>query len=535
MFSDYMIQQAMVYGSLSAVLLMFGLSVWVAVEGRGSQRHTAFSGVIMMVAFWLLCFAFWRIPSAAGQDVFWFRSLFFIGSMIPAFYYLFSLTYLMSGRIPKVVWVLTFLPNVAILWLVYGTNYLISTSRFGTPIISGGRALFALHFSLFVIASLAVLLYTSRVRKHIDPKELFPVIAGAIIAFYSVFGVLFSSTMAQDVNYLLTLVSLIGGVVIIVPFIIKRRLLVDLRLVGVEVLIFIALFIFIADIVVSAETLFDFTFRLSVLVLLIFYGIMTTKVLFREIKQLQKAEVMQEQIIRMNGRLIEADRLKTKFVSLVAHQLSSPLTSIHIYLNMCSQGEFGKVPPKMKEVLGSNMEALERLIKTTQTFLDVAKIELGKIELYKTDTNMSTLVDRLIKEVNPLAVKKGLTLRSYIAPGMPLVNCDSGAIYHVLMNFVDNAIKYTERGEVIVTVSLDENEAEVRVTDTGMGLTEEDKKSLFRVFERGMSAVKLQSRGEGLGIFIARQFIDAHDGKVIVESEGRDKGSTFGFRIPLNG
>lgn len=66
-----------------------------------------------------------------------------------------------------------------------------------------------------------------------------------------------------------------------------------------------------------------------------------------------------------------------------------------------------------------------------------------------------------------------------------------------------------------------------------MGLTEDDLKSLFRVFERGMSAVKLQSRGEGLGIFIAKQFVDAHGGSMIVESEGRDKGSTFGFRIPM--
>lgn len=533
MFSDFIIQQSLTYGSLSAVLLMFGLSVWVAVEGRGSQRHIAFSGVILMVAIWLMCFAFWRLPTPAGQGVFWFRTLFFIGSMIPAFYYLFSLTYLMPDRVPRVVWVLTFLPNAAVLWLVYGSNYLIQSSRFGTPVMGGGRALFALHFSLFVVASLAVLLYASRVRKQIDPKELFPVIAGAIIGFHSVFGVLFSSTMAQDVNFLLTLVSLVGGVVIIIPFIIKRRLLVDLRLIGVEVLIFIALFIFIADIVVSAETLFDFTFRLAVLIMLIFYGIMTTRVLFREIKQLQKSEIMQEQIIRMNGRLIEADRLKTKFVSLVAHQLSSPLTSMHIYLNMANQGEFGKIPVKLQDVLKSNMEVLERLIKTTQTFLDVAKIELGKIELYKTDTDLGTVIGRLIKEVAPLAAKKGLNLRSYIAPGMPSVYCDSGALYHVLMNLVDNAIKYTERGEVIVTLSVNENDADVRVTDTGMGLTEEDMKSLFRVFERGMSAVKLQSRGEGLGIFIAKQFVDAHGGSMIVESEGRDKGSTFGFRIPL--
>lgn len=534
--SNVLVQQAMAYGSLSAVLLMLSFGVWVAVEGRGSDRHSAFAGVIMSVALWTMTYAIWRLPTPVGQSVFWFRTLFFIGSLIPAFYYIFSLTYLMPVRLPRFVWALSLLPNLIILYLVYFTETLVKTTRYGVQTVGDGRGIFALHFSLFVVAALSVLLYASRKRKDkLNKNELFPVIAGAIIAFYSMFGVMFGPTMGQDSSFVLTVLSLVGGTLIIVPFIIKQRMLVDLRLVGVELLILIALFIFIVDIVVSANDPFDFAFRLAVLVLLIFYGVMTTRVFVREMRQLQENEVMQRQIIDMNGRLIKADRLKTKFVSLVAHQLRAPLTSIHIYLDMALKGDFGPVPEKLQPVLESNQRAAERLIVTTQTFLDVARIETGSIDMYRTDTDINALIDRLVEETKPMVVDKGLDIRCYVTPNLPKVYCDAGVIYHVLMNFVDNAVKYSEMGDIIITVKVDEKNLEVMVTDSGIGMTEEDKEAVFHIFERGMSAVKLESRGEGLGMFIAKQFIDAHGGELIVESKGEGLGSTFGFRIPIEG
>jgi len=528
-------QSALAYGSLTIVTLLLAFGAWVAVEGRSRDRHLTFAGVIVSVALWLLAFALWRLPTMVGQSIFWFRSLYFFGSLIPAFYYLFSLTYLFQRRLPKVVWPLVLLPNLLIGWFAYSDGNLANTIKFSFSLLGGGRTLFAIHFSLFVVASLIVLFYVSRTRKDIDPKEMFPVIAGAIIAFYAVFGVLFSSTMAQDVSYMMTVVSLLGGILIIVPFIIQRRLLVDLRLVGAELLILIALFVFISDIVASSETTFDFIFRLAILILLIFYAAMTTRVFVKEIKQLQRSEAMQEQIIRMNGRLIEADRLKTKFVSLVAHQMRAPLTSMHIYLNMARGGDFGKVPKKLDEVLKTNMDVLERLIQTSKRFLDVTRIEMGKIELFEAETDLGFLIDRLATETAPLARQRGLSVRVQKAADLPPVVCDAGAIFHVLMNMMDNSIKYTEKGGIVLSLTCDGEWAEVRVTDTGMGMTEADLGVVFRIFERGMSAVKLESKGEGLGVFIAKQFIDAHGGTMIAESEGKGKGSTFGFRIPIEG
>jgi len=253
----------------------------------------------------------------------------------------------------------------------------------------------------------------------------------------------------------------------------------------------------------------------------------------REIRQQQRNEVMQEQVIVMNRRLVEADRLKTKFVSLVADQLHSPLTSLHSYTELALRGEFGKLPERMREVLQSNIETLNRLMGTSKTFLDVGRIETGELKVYKSDTSIGSIVTRLATESEPLAKRKGLTFRTVVPANLPLVPCDSGAVYHALMNLADNAIKYTEHGKVTVTASVSGGFIEIRVTDTGIGLTDEEIKSVRRIFKSGMSAVKLESRGEGLGVFIAKQIVDAHGGQMIVDSVGRDGGSTFGFTLPL--
>lgn len=523
----------MAYTSLIVVLLLMGLGTWISFSGQQNHRHLAFSGIMVSAALWLMALAFWRLPTLVGQTLFWIQLLCFVGPLVPGFFYLFGLTYLFDRKLPRLVWLIALLPNLVIGWFVFFSDMLVRESGHSFSLQGTGLKLLALHFVLFVAASLAVMIYAARAKHRMGSKELLSVIAGAVFVFYAVSGVIFSSYLGRDFNFLFTIVSLVGGVLIIMPFVVQRRLLVDLRLVGVEVLILIALFVFISDMVVSSETIFDFGSRLAVLFFLLSYGAMTTRIFVREIRQQRRNEVMQEQVIVMNRKLVEADRLKTKFVSLVADQLHSPLTSLHSYTELALKGEFGKLPERMREVLQSNIETLDRLMGTSKTFLDVGRIETGELKIYKSDTGLGSVIVRLAAEVDPLIQRKGLTFKTVVPSNLPLVSCDSGAIYHALMNLVDNAIKYTEHGEIVVTASVVGSTVEIRVTDTGIGMTDEEIKSILRIFKSGMSAVKLESRGEGLGVFIAKQIVDAHNGRMIVESNGRDSGSTFGLVLPL--
>jgi signal transduction histidine kinase len=165
--------------------------------------------------------------------------------------------------------------------------------------------------------------------------------------------------------------------------------------------------------------------------------------------------------------------------------------------------------------------------------LNVTRIELGKIQLYKRPIIFADLIERAAREMEPLAHKKSLSLIRQNDIALSRVVCDPANLYHALINMIDNAIKYTASGSITVLTKREGTNVVVEVRDTGIGLSESDRHSLFNIYERGVSAVNLQSRGEGLGLFIAKQFVEAHGGTVFFDSLGPGRGSTFGFRLPI--
>jgi two-component system phosphate regulon sensor histidine kinase PhoR len=148
-------------------------------------------------------------------------------------------------------------------------------------------------------------------------------------------------------------------------------------------------------------------------------------------------------------------------------------------------------------------------------------------------TDIRDLITRTVAEMRPAIDAKGLALEVAIDPSVTTAVCDSSKIFHALVNFIDNATKYTEKGTVAVRAHVDNDWLVVEVTDTGIGMDPTDRARLFHLFERGISAVKLESSGQGLGLYIVKNIVEAHHGNVFIESAGKGKGSTFGFRIPL--
>jgi signal transduction histidine kinase len=232
--------------------------------------------------------------------------------------------------------------------------------------------------------------------------------------------------------------------------------------------------------------------------------------------------------------LIEADRNKTEFVALVAHQLQSPLSGIHIYLEMARNGDFGELTPELDKILKDNIEVIDRLLATNETFLDVTKIDLGRVELIKSSTDLVDLSRRVVGELGPRAKQKGLSIRLETPFNQFIVKCDATYIHHALTNLVDNAVKYTESGGVTVSLLQEGQRVKIMVTDTGRGMVEKDMDRLFGVFQRGMAAVDLQAKGAGLGLYIVKQFIEAHGGRVFFSSPGAGQGSVFGFELTLD-
>ncbi len=523
----------MSHNILLTAMLAFGLGMWVYFDRRSDARNVTLGAMLVAVSFWSFSFVLWRVSHDDRQGLFWVRTVFFIGTLLPALYFFFAYSLLREKLPSMLVQALIFVPNIVFLWVAYGSSLLVlpgSTSD--VPIIGVGRTIFGVHFAVTIIAALVLMLLASRRNTSLDKNKLASVLVGTIIAFDSIFAVLFGAKLTSSADaFWVGNVALMAGMFVIAISIIRSKLLVDLRMVSVEVFILLTLFVIIADIVVS-QSILDFTLRLAILIVLVFYGALTSRNMVKEAHHLRELQALTDHVTAMNGRLLEADRTKTQFVSLASHQFRAPLGGMRSYLDMLYKGNFGQLNSKQQEIVQLNLGVCNQLLETIETFLNVTKIELGKLELYKSETAFQQLVPRVVESVAPLADRKKIAVEADVPQFLQPIMCDSGKLYHVLMNLIDNAIKYTEQGKIRVSVHAEDGRLSVAVKDTGIGLSKEEQQKLFKGFQRGLSGIELNKDGSGLGLFIVKNIVEAHGGGVFVDSEGKGKGSTFGFWIP---
>jgi len=246
-----------------------------------------------------------------------------------------------------------------------------------------------------------------------------------------------------------------------------------------------------------------------------------------------------DELEKVNNRLNEAnhylqqlDSAKSEFLSIASHQLRTPTTGIKGFLSMILEGDYGNVTKEQREVLQTVYDSTNRLIRLVNVFLNVSRIESGRLQLARTDVDLAQLAKVVVTELRPAAKSKGLELSTQGPESVPTVPADSDKIRDVLVNLTDNALKYTEKGSVTVRVAAHPTEVEVAVSDTGMGLSADEIKMLFAKFSRGERVKIKESQGSGLGLFIAKKIIEAHSGKIWVTSPGPGKGTTFYFTLP---
>lgn len=244
-------------------------------------------------------------------------------------------------------------------------------------------------------------------------------------------------------------------------------------------------------------------------------------------------------LLAANKKLIKLDEAKSEFISIASHQLRTPLTIIKGYISMIIEGNFGELTPGEKDSLEKVYASNERLIQLVENLLNISRIESGRLQYEFKSIQLDDLVDSVVEELEPKAKGKGLKF-SYKRPKkkMSPVIVDEEKVRQVVMNLVDNAIKYTKKGSV--TVSLKPGKSrdkkiggclEFCVTDSGMGISAEDLPNLFKKFSRGTGSSLIHTEGTGLGLYVARQMIEAHQGRIWAESIGENKGSKFCFKL----
>ncbi len=251
------------------------------------------------------------------------------------------------------------------------------------------------------------------------------------------------------------------------------------------------------------------------------------------IKLEKEVERATRDLRRANEQLKKLDAAKSEFISIASHQLRTPLTVIKGYISMMLEGNFGKLNKEEKASLDKVFESNERLIQLVENLLNISRIESGRMQFQFENGWLEKVVDSVIEELTLAAQRKGLRL-DYIKPQQPLpqVKIDPEKIRQVIMNLIDNSIKYTKRGHITIKLELAGKKVRFIVADTGMGISSEDLANLFKKFSRGTGTSLVHTEGTGLGLYVARMMIEAHQGKVWAESAGTGKGSKFCFELP---
>jgi len=265
-------------------------------------------------------------------------------------------------------------------------------------------------------------------------------------------------------------------------------------------------------------------------------GSISKLTIFRDITKRKKAE---EEIQKLNRELelkvvdLEAvTRMKTEFLSITSHELRTPLTPMKAQLQMLEEGYKGRLTGKQIESVELILRNLTRLDNLIKDILDISRIEMGRIKLRFEAMSINDVAKEAMIMQEPFAKEKEINVVTDLAE-LPSVVGDSERLRQVIGNLMNNAIKFSDSGsEVLIGSKREGDKVLFRITDYGVGISEEDKEKLFKPFSQIDSSMGRKRGGSGLGLAIAKGIIQAHNGDIRVESEP-GKGSTFYFTIPL--
>jgi signal transduction histidine kinase len=310
-----------------------------------------------------------------------------------------------------------------------------------------------------------------------------------------------------------------------------RYQLFNIRLVVAQTLIFmLVVFLFLRFFLSSSG--FDALANGILLICTSILGLFLSRSIGNEVKARTLVEEQKNELIQTNTRLEELSRQKSEFLSIATHQLRTPLGAINGYTSLVLGNSFGDINEKVRGVLQKVLQSGMLMNGTIEDFLSVSRIDQGRMVYDLSDFDVRKLTAEIYGELKPSAERKELAL-TYTEYESPLVvHADYGKLKHVISNLVDNAIKYTQTGFVNISFAVNGTKVQIRVSDSGVGIPADEIGKLFDKFVRARGAAGVNISGTGLGLYVAKQMVEAQGGKVWAESAGEGKGSTFIAEMP---
>jgi signal transduction histidine kinase len=414
-----------------------------------------------------------------------------------------------------------------------------SISSFNLPVCEAFNNDWLTNYKLAIewLMSAFVILTAFEANRKVEKtkKKQNILVALALLLFFAVFSVteyIASLTGYYEMNlYSLFVLPVFLAMIIYSTTNLK---MFHLRLLGTQLLVYVLLimvgsqFFFLEN--ATNQILTIITFILS-----IFFGIVLLRNVKRELEARLKIEKLAGELQRANDRLKELDKQKTEFVSFATHQLRSPLTAIRGNASLILEGDLGPVPQPVKEAVETIATSIKTQIAVVEDYLNISRLELGTMRFDPKKFDFKDMLMDVINEQKPNMAGRGLLYTVDFDPKETyMINADPDKFKQVIMNTIDNSIKYTPQGSISTILTKDSAKGTIRleIRDTGVGIRPDVMPKLFQKFSRAPNASESNIHGTGLGLFIAKEIITAHKGRVWAESEGDGKGSQFYIEIP---
>lgn len=251
--------------------------------------------------------------------------------------------------------------------------------------------------------------------------------------------------------------------------------------------------------------------------------------IYRDITERRR---MERELEETNRRILAAQRERDRFFANVSHELRTPMTSIIGFTELLMEDADDPVTPGQRVQLESVARNAHRMLMLINDLLDLSKIEAGKMTVDLDHVVLPELVTEIVINMQPLVRKKPVRLVTSLPPSLPSITTDEQKLSQILVNLISNAIKYTNKGKIVISAQVDGSSVKISVADTGIGIEPEDLTAIFSEFRQAKTAVRLRRAGTGLGLSIAQKLAGLLGGTILVDSEP-GKGSTFTVSLPM--
>ncbi len=428
------------------------------------------------------------------------------------------------SRFEKYFFVLLLLPALAI--TVSGNSVI----DFNQPVCEATNSDLLTNYKLVAEGLLVLNMLWAYIRGWRGPsknkKLQISVVLGAILLFFAIFAgtEYFSSvTGVYEVNlYGLFVLPLF---LVVMMFAATNLGVFDFRLLGSQIMAY-ALIIMSGSQLLFIQDSTQTVLSVITLVISVVFGVLL-------LQNAQKEEQVRLRVEELARQLDSANKQQVTLIHFITHQLKGFVAKSRNIFSMMLEGDYGAAPATMTPIIQEGFSSATKGAQTIQEILNAANIKSGQVAYASVQCDFKTLLSNVIAGLKPNADARGLALKVVVPEGPVPFKGDQMQMENALRNLIDNSIKYTLKGEVAITLTQEAGKLRLVVQDTGVGITPADMQHLFTEGGHGIDSQKVNVDSTGFGLYIVKNIIEAHKGKVWAESEGAGKGSRFIVELPV--